>query len=346
MDMSHKTIKASLVLPFILLGVASASESPTVTVQSMVCTTQTVHETLTAYGEVSPDLEQVSDISLTHSAIISRLMVSVGQRVKKGDILMELATSPEARREYLQAETAVKFFEQELSRQERLLSEQLATQASVEAARKNLFDAQSTLNALVKRKQDSIQDVIKAPMNGIILQMTAAPGQQKQTGATVILMAAESRLIVHLGVEPEDLSLIQQGMPVLLKSVFDPDYQVRSTIREIHAMIDPQTHLVDVFVPIPENKVDHLALGSRMVGSIELHRHNALLVPRSAVLDDEAGSYVFVIRDGKAYRKPVDKGIAQEGGIEISGDIRAGDRVVVSGNYELADGMSIQEKGK
>lgn len=346
MNMSHKTIKAGLVLSFILLGAAAASESPTVTVQSMVCTTQTVHETLTAYGEVRPDLEQVSDISLTHAAIISRLKVSVGQRVKKGDVLLEVATSPEAHREYLQAETAVKFAEQELSRQERLLSEQLATQANVEAARKNLLDAQSTLNALVKRKQDSVQDVIKAPMNGIVLQMTAAPGQQKQTGATVILMATESRLVVHLGVEPEDLSLIQEGMPVLLKSVFDPDYQVRSTIREVHAMIDPQTHLVDVFVPIPEDKVDHLALGSRMVGSIELHRHNALLVPRSAVLDDEAGSYVFVVRDGKAYRKPVDKGIAQGSDIEISGEIKAGDRIVATGNYELSDGMSVRETGK
>lgn len=341
--MPCRIMKTCVLLLAVAYAVASADETPAVAIRSAICTTQIVQETLIAYGTVQAALDQVVSVSLPHAGLISRVRVSAGRRVAKGDILLELITAPEAQSEYAQAKASADYARQELARQQRLISEQLTTQSDLDAAQKNRLDAEAALDALVKRKQELIEDTIKAPMDGIILKMDVAPGQQVQAGSAVILMASEAHLVVKLGAEPEDLAEIHPGMPVNMRSVFASNYQVTSSVQEVHAMIDPGTHLVDVLVPVPPTQTDHLVLGSRMIGEIELHKRNALLVPRSAVLDDEQGSYLFVIENGKARRKAVQKGLIEATAVEVSGDIQAGDRIVVIGNYELADGMTVRE---
>jgi hypothetical protein len=61
------------------------------------------------------------------------------------------------------------------------------------------------------------------------------------------------------------------------------------------------------------------------------------------VLSDDAGAYIFVIRDGKAHRVDVKAAFADNGWIGISGAIKAGDAVAALGNYELQDGMAVRE---
>ncbi len=158
-----------------------------------------------------------------------------------------------------------------------------------------------------------------------------------------MLIAAEQRLIARLGVEPEDSSRITPGTPVTIRSVFVPDVHVESEVREVHAMVDPGTHLVEVLAPIPEKQVDRLVLGSRILGSIHLASHPALVVPRSAVLGDGDEGYLFTVAGGKAKRVGVRVGTETDRWVEISGDVAAGDRVVTSGNHELEDGMAVRE---
>ena len=108
-------------------------------------------------------------------------------------------------------------------------------------------------------------------------------------------------------------------------------------------MINPDTHLVDVLAAIPDEQVDHLVLGSRMKALIELAAYNTLVVPRSALLKDEKGDYIFLVAKGRAHRVAVNRGVDTRMFVEIKGEVQAGDIVVVSGNYELKDGMSVRE---
>jgi membrane fusion protein (multidrug efflux system) len=66
-------------------------------------------------------------------------------------------------------------------------------------------------------------------------------------------------------------------------------------------------------------------------------------VPRSAVLGDAPDACVYIVQDGKARRVPVQTGAEADDLIEVSGAVSAGDIVVVSGNYELNDGMAVRE---
>ncbi len=320
-----------------------ADDTVSVAVKTSIIVEESIGETLIAYGTLSPDPDQVLSLSLPHAGLINRVWVRLGQRVKNGDKLLEVVTAPEARMQYQQAQSAVDFANRELKRTQRLLKEQLATKAKVDAARKNLRDANATLDALRKRGLDLAQEILRAPMDGIITQLDVAQGQRVQANTTAMLIAAEKRLIARLGVEAEDLINLNAGTPVTITSVFVPDVKVDSKIREVHAMINPATHLVEVLIPIPENQIDHLVLGSRVLGYIHLPEHQALMVPRSAVLRNDTGAFVYIVKESKAYKIKVRTGMENKNEIEISGAIKAGDRVVTLGNYELGDGMNIRE---
>lgn len=320
-----------------------ANDTVSVSVKASIIVEKSIGKTLIAYGTLNPDPDQVLSLSLPHAGLINRVWVRLGQRVKSGDKLLEVVTAPEARMQYQQAQSAVDFASRELKRTQRLLKEQLATKAKVDAARKNLRDANSTLKALRKRGLNLAEEILRAPMDGIITQLDVAQGQRVQANTTAMLIAAEKRLIARLGIEAEELNSLSAGTPVTITSVFVPGVKVDSKIREVHAMINPSTHLVEILIPIPEEQIDHLVLGSRVLGHIHLPQHRALMVPRSAVLGDNINAYVYIVKNSKAYKIKVQTGFENKDEIEISGAIKAGDSVVILGNYELTDGMTIRE---
>lgn len=338
----RKTI-STLIIILALAGSIAQAEEPSVLIQKATVVQQNIKETLTVYGQVWADPDAMLTISLSHSGLITRLAVRLGQRIKRGDALFELAASPAAHMQYLQAQTAVNYAQGELVRQQRLLKEQLTVNAQVDAARRALEDAKSGLQALEAQKQNKTIETVVAPTDGIVTQLLVNQGDRVQADTAALSIATGNQLIVLLGIEPEDIQFLQPGAPVLVRSVFVPNYKAESHVREVHAMINPATHLVDVLVPIPVDQTDHLVLGSRMVAEIQLDAHTGLVVPRSAVLQDQEGSFVYRIVAGKAQRVGVSTGVESAQWIEITDGLKADDVVVRTGNYELADGMFVRE---
>lgn len=317
--------------------------APSALVSTVPVAERTIGETLAAFGVLDPDPDQVLSLSLPRAGLINRVWARLGQRVRRGDRLLEVVTAPDARMQYLQAQSAVDYAQRELDRQRRLLDEQLATRAQVDAANKNLHDASAALDALERRGQGLDSEILRAPMDGIVTRLDVSQGQRVQADSTAMLVAAEQRLVARLGIEPEDLDRVQPGTAVTLSSVFAPGITIATRIRDVHAMIDPATHLVEVLAPIPPAQGAALTLGSRLVGRLELASHRALVVPRSAVLATDGQDYVYIVQAGKARRVPVTQGSEDGNLVAVTGALQAGDAVVASGNYELTDGMTVRE---
>ena len=332
-----------LLCALVLWSGSTVAEKPSVLIKTARISQQPVSETLTAFGVLEPDPDQVLSLSLPRAGLINRVWVRLGQRVKNGDALLEVITAPDARMQYLQAQSAVDYAQRELERNQRLFEEQLATKGQVDAARKNLEDAQATLNALKARGVGFTKQTLRAPMAGIITRLDLSQGQRVQADSTAMLIASEQRLIARLGIEPEDLARIEPGMAVTIRSVFVPEITIATRVREVHAMVDPATHLVEVLAPIPQQQIDHLVLGSRVIAELQLTVQDALVVPRSAVLTQNGQTYVYLVDAGKARRVSVKQIIDNGKQIAISGAVHAGDEIVVTGNYELTDGMAVRE---
>ena len=179
---------------------AAAAEGPSVQVQVAKAELRTLHETVTAYGRVQPDPDQVASIALPRAGLVGHLWVRLGQPVSADQQLLQLDTAPAARVDYQQAKAAVDYARSDLRRLQDLLTKQLATRDQVASAQKTLQDAEARLQAQSKLGTQLKEEVIRAPFAGIVTQLSVAQGQRVQADTTALLLARRDALVVLLGV--------------------------------------------------------------------------------------------------------------------------------------------------
>jgi membrane fusion protein (multidrug efflux system) len=321
----------------------AARAEPRVQVETTPLSEHTLKETVLAYGQVQPDPEHVSSISLSQAGMVDRLLVRLGQRVAANQELLELQTAPRVIMDYQQAKAEVDYARSNLDQTAHLFSQQLATRDQVSSARRVLKDAEAKLDALRNLGSQQKKLIIRAPFAGIIIQLKVSQGQRVQADTDAMLLASGDTLIVPLGVEPEDARRIAPGMKVVLESLFEQQWRVEVRVTTVLAMVNPGTRLVDVLTRVPASKSAPLVLGNRIRGKITLNEERLLAVPRGAVLSDSQGAYLFIVQNGRAHRVDVTTGIQEGDLVAVKGPLKAGDAVVVVGNYELKDSMPVQE---
>jgi multidrug efflux pump subunit AcrA (membrane-fusion protein) len=113
----------------------------------------------------------------------------------------------------------------------------------------------------------------------------------------------------------------------------------------VGASIDPQSQLVDVGATVPLNHSAFIP-GTRVSADIATRNGTHWIVPRSAVLKDDKGAYVFQIDPlNKARRVGVSIRVENGDRYGVQGPLDPARRLVISGNYELQDGMAVQTGG-
>src|SRR5690606_17249226 len=77
------------------------------------------------------------------------------------------------------------------------------------------------------------------------------------------------------------------------------------------------------------------------VAIVHDRRDDVVLIPRSAVMIEDARSTVFVVNEGKAERRPIVAGYVNDGMIEIVNGIKPGDQVITVGQNSLKNGARV-----
>ncbi len=326
----------------LLAPAAQAADAPSALVQTQPARTGSLPLTITAYGSVVPARGALTTLSAPRPGLVQSIAVVAGQVVRKGQALYTYATDPAARAAWLTARSALDYARQDVVRTRRMQTEGLATQAQVAAALKAEQDAEAALDAQRALGANQASQTLYAPYDGVVMQLSATPGDRLQTGAPVLSLARTGRYAVHLGIEPEDATLLRPGMTVSLRSVFGDVAPIRARIASIQGLVDPQTRLVNATVNLPP--APGLLPGMRVIGRITLGEARGWLVPRQAVLKDHAGHYLFQITARQARRIAVEP-IAESGRqMIVRGPLDARLPVVVLGNYELKNGMAVREQ--
>ncbi len=329
-----------------LATVACLADEASVLVKTAAMKRARLATTITSYGVVAIDPRQTVTVSFPRPGVISRLLVSVGQVVREGTPLLDFTADPANAQSFQQALTALEFAQGELQRTERMVARQMATQSQLAAARRGVADAEATLDVQRRLGMERLAERSNAPFAGIVTGVSVKEGDRIQAGAPLAQLARRGALRVELGVEPEDSTGIKVGMAVRLVSVFDGGAGFSGTVSEIHGVIDPQTRLVNVIVRVPRNQGEKLISRTRVRGEIAVAAATSWAVPRSAVLRDARGGYLYQVDRGRARRVRVTTGSESGGMIGIRGKFDPRLKVVVLGNYELADGMAVREDGQ
>jgi RND family efflux transporter MFP subunit len=322
----------------------SADEAPTTTARVEVAPIQrkTLRETVTAYGSVVAKPGRTHAVTVAFETRVRHVLVAPGQSVAKGDPLVEIEPSPAARLQLQQAQAAADAAQTDLKQVRQRYDLKLATNADLNAAEKVAKDAALQLESLRGQGVGEARPLV-ADLAGIVIRVDTQDGQIATAGAPLVELVAEGEIEVKLGVEPDDIGAIQPGDPIELFPVNDAALtKVAGAARLVTRSVDPTTRLVDVYVSLPAGTP--LLFGAYVRGEIARAAKDALVVPRSAVLPADGGQTLFTVKDGHAVQHLVHTGLESDAEIQVlpTFGLQAGESVVVTGNYELEDGMPVE----
>ncbi|MEA3174356.1 MAG: rane fusion protein heavy metal efflux system [Gammaproteobacteria bacterium] len=311
------------------------------------------HRTIEATGVVDFDNDQSTSVLAPFSGPVSRLLVPLGQQVKKGDALAAVESPDFA--------TAISGYQKALSTaqtnrkladldQDLLthngVAQREAAQAETDAANAEA-DRDAALQELVSlqvpaaaikeiqagRKVARVEGMIRAPVAGTVVERLVTPGQLLQAGETPCFTVANlSRVWVMAQVFGADLGAVSVGDAAQVNSGAGSK-GFSGKVDNIAALVDPGTRAVAVRVVV-DNPGD--LLKKQMYVRVRLQSRQesrGMLIPASAILrDDENLPFVYQLQtDGSLARQHVTLGSRTGDAYDIAEGLSAGDKIVVDG---------------
>ena len=276
---------------------------------------------------------------------VAEVYVDVGDSVKRGDLLVELSTAllnaevttkeaalKQRDAALVNAEAALVRARELSSRQlvsgadlDRLESEALAARAAVEAARADLQTSRLRLQ---------FARVI-APDDGVITSRTVTVGQIAQAGAEMLRLLRGGRIEWRGEVPEMRLGEVEAGQTVTVTAVDGATFS--GTIRVVAPTIANASRTGLIYVDLPPD--ERLRPGMFARGDIKIGHGPALTVPLESVVSTDGYSYVFVLgTDNIVERRRIDTGAVRGTTLEVTGGLRAGERIVEKGAGFLKDG--------
>ena len=361
-------------LPGRALAQDGAPQAPAVTVATV--TPAEFHQRVAISGSVVAREEVLVYSEVAGYAVI-KIAAEVNDHISKGDVLARLngtvlsqklaqaeSALARARTQVQSATTQIAANEARLDqadatleRQQSLresgtvtqssLDEAVASQASARATLDASRDAVNTAKAQLREAQvtrdlaalDLERAVIKAPVSGIVTERNVKIGAiVSSAGDPLFRILRDGEVDIEADVIETDLPGVKPGDPAQLDIAGLPG--LAGTVRRIDPTIDPATRLGTVV--IEPDAADSLRPGLYAGGWITTATRTGLAVPASAVLNDDAGDYVFTVQDDVIARRDVTVGLLWQGQREVLDGLTEGDVVVARAGAFFSPGDAIR----
>lgn len=201
----------------------------------------------------------------------------------------------------------------------------------------------NSINVLDTTFKFSGVNKIKAAGNGYVTQLNHQQGDYVQDGEQLAVISDRSSFVFVMQLPYELRSYVKnnQNVQLVLPGGEKLTAQVSSSMPAVDSLSQTQGIVLKVNSanPIPEN----LVAKARIIKSIRPH---TLSLPKSAILSNETQTEFWVmklINPTTAVKTAITKGIEAGGRVEIlTPKFSANDKIVVTGNYGLADTAKVK----
>lgn len=326
----------------LLLLTLPASADPAALVGVATAKVGTLEQSITTFGTVAPDPNEQKTLAMPRDGIVLGVAVRPGKVVAKGDPIATVETAPAVSAQFEQAKSTLAFTEKDLAHTRELFSEQLATRSTLANAEKAYADARAAYAQQLRIGADKNVETLNAAAPGIVTAVSANPGDHVMANAAIATLATRDRMVLNLGLEPKDAALLAPGAAVTVTSAQDPTLSFAAHVESVDAMLDPQSRLVSAVVAIAPEVSRRLILGMSLKAHIVLSTQRGLVVPTSALMTDEDGTFVYVVAKGHAKRRNVTVGLEQGTSTLIAKGLKTNEAVVAVGSAGLEDGMAVR----
>jgi RND family efflux transporter MFP subunit len=216
---------------------------------------------------------------------------------------------------------------------ERARAAHLLAQAKVDQARAALDRAQTVLD----------EAFVRAPIAGVVARRYLDEGNMVSPSTPIVRIVQIDTVEVVVGVNERHVGLVREGQT---RATVEVDTNGRrpyeGTVANVGVTSDPTTHTVEVEIHVPNPKHELRPGAFARVRLVLERRTGVPLVPATAILREGEAAYVFLVRAGRAERRPIEPGRAQRAHVEVRKGLEVGDRVVVRGQHLLQDGARVE----
>jgi HlyD family secretion protein len=332
---------------------------------------------LNASGYVTA--RRAATVSSKVTGKVLEVLIEEGMKVKEGQVVARLddtnikASLEVSRAQWESAKTAVeetraqlKQAESEFLRTTELVKQNIASPSDLDRAES---DAKSLRARLARQERDitvaerqvalwqqQMDDmVIRAPFAGIVTTKDAQPGEMispvsagggfTRTGiGTIVDMDS---LEIEIDVNESYINRVEPSQPVEATLDAYAGWKIPCKVIAIVPTADRQKSTVRVRVGF--DKLEPRIL-PEMAVKVAFHETgaatagHAVIVPKSAVRNQDGRDVVFVVLNGRAERRTVTVGSAQDNDTVLGAGVSAGEKVVVDSPAGLTDGAAVRER--
>ncbi|MBB3140204.1 efflux RND transporter periplasmic adaptor subunit [Halomonas organivorans] len=272
-------------------------------------------------------------LSATVTDTVSAINFEGGERVKRGEVLVELSDAEE--QAALREAQALRVERQNaVDRLSQLQSRNLAPRADVEDSRAQLQQVDATLQGLRARLENYR---VKAPFDGVVGVRDISVGTLVTPGTELVTLDDVSRMKLDFEIPEVQLGSLTEGLAVTATTAAYPDRVFEGDVGTIDSRVDPVSRSIAVRALI-DNPDQRLRPGMLMRVTIARRPRQALVIPESAVVPEGQRQRVWVItsrEDGSVERRDISVGERRRGEVEVTEGLTAGELVVSHGADRL-----------
>jgi RND family efflux transporter MFP subunit len=324
--------------------------------ETVVLEREDLSDTVDTTGTLA--FSQNGELYAAYNATVLQINRKVGDRVKKGELLMVLDSSTlkaswmEAQNTYQKALFNFKLAEKTLAREKILYKAQAITidtletaqnnvdtyRADVELARFNLEKLKVNADGYSYLSPDHTKLWIKAPFDGVIAWIDVKTGETVKVASStssdstlLLTMAADNSVIVSTDVDESEIDKVKPGQKAVVTLNDQAETKLEGTVITVSKIGETDNDVVvftvEIKVALPPVKVN-----SGMTADVTImvtSRENRLTIPAKAVVDRRGRKMVRVAQGTEVTYIPVTLGEQVDTKIEVLTGLKEGDQILV-----------------
>lgn len=323
-----------------------------------------VKERVQLTGALKPK-EQV-DLTPKTAGRLVRILVNVGDTVKKGALIAELeddelqqqvhranASISVASASLAQREAELANAKQNLERAHSLLQDGLIPrqQYEADATALRVLEAQVQLSHAQRSQAESElrelnirleQTKIYSPIDGQVATRYVDVGALVGPSTPIVRLVNIATLVTSTSVPEAEVAKMSIGTPATVRVDAMPDNPFQGRVARISPVLDPSTRTATIEIEIPN---PGMQLRAEMFVRVEMNLESsreAVLIPRESLVYRGESSGVYVVERGKHVFRFIETGLTQEDSVEVLSNLEPGTQIVAKGASMLREGDTMQ----
>lgn len=270
------------------------------------------------------------------SGKIRKIYFTEGQAVKKGDLLLKI-DDDELLAQLDKQKANKKLNEDNEFRQRKLLEKEAISQEEYDNALNRLKTTEADIRLLAAQLAKTS---IRAPFNGYIGFRYVSEGAFISSSLVIATLFNLDPAKIEFSIPAKHASRVSVGNKIYFTIESDTT-QYEGLVYAVEPQIEASTRTLKIRAQTPNP--DRKMLPGQYV-SIQLvleHLENSIMVPTEAVVPEQDGSKVFIVKNGVAAESRVSPGERTDRTLEILRGVNVGDTVLTSGILQLRAGMKV-----